>query len=159
MSKKQSKSSIPRRLSSSVPTSSVPLNPSGGVLVTSEEISAAFDFFDVDAKGSVTMADLKRRLGTFYKNMPNKEYRFLMNNKSALTKQDLEELLVDNTIQGFDPVAEAFKVYDPHGTGYADVEVLRSVFQSLGFGDISDDDLGILVETGDVDGDGRVSRE
>ena len=31
------------------------------------------------------------------------------------------------------------------------------IFESLGFGEITDDDLAILVETGDVDGDGRIS--
>ena len=74
-----------------------------------------------------------------------------------MTVQDLQDLLTDNEIQNFDPVAEAFKVYDPHSTGYVDSEILRNIFQSLGFGDISDEDLSILVETGDVDKDGRVS--
>jgi hypothetical protein len=30
------------------------------------------------------LSNLKKRLGVFYKNMPNKEYRFLMNNKSEV---------------------------------------------------------------------------
>merc|ERR1711988_1291071 len=59
--------------------------------------------------------------------------------------------------KNFDPVAEAFKVYDPEGSGYVDTEVLRVIFESLGFGEITDDDLAILVETGDVDGDGKIS--
>ncbi|GMI06240.1 hypothetical protein TrRE_jg11014 [Triparma retinervis] len=52
---------------------------------------------------------------------------------------------------------EAFKVYDPHSTGFVDSEILRSIFENLGFGEISDEDLGILVETGDKDKDGRIS--
>lgn len=31
--------------------------------------------------GKITLSNLKKRLGVFYKNMPNKEFRFLMNNK------------------------------------------------------------------------------
>jgi calmodulin len=91
--------------------------------------------------------------------MPMKEYKFLMNNENEMTFEDLKELLKDNEITSFDPLAEAFKAYDPHGTGFVDTDVLRSVFQSLGFGEITDEDLQILVETGDVDGDGKISLE
>ena len=38
----------------------------------------------------------------------------------------------DNEITNFDPLAEAFKAYDPQGTGYVDTDVLRNVFQNLG---------------------------
>jgi Ca2+-binding EF-hand superfamily protein len=38
-----------------------------------------------------------------------------------------------------------------------DNEILRNIFQNLGFGDISDEDLDILVETGDGDKDGKIS--
>lgn len=132
-------------------------NDKGGVLVTEEELKAAFEFFDVDGHGKITLSALRKRLGVFYKNMPAKEYRFLMNNKNEMTYDELRDLLIDNEVKNFDPVAEAFKVYDPEGSGYVDTEVLRVIFESLGFGEITDDDLAILVETGDVDGDGRIS--
>ncbi len=138
-------------------TSHVPKNSKGGVLVTNAELHAAFDFFDLDHTGTITLSNLKKRLGVFYKNMPAKELRFLMNNKSELTVDDLRDLLMNNEVQAFDPVAEAFKVYDPHGTGYVDSEILRNIFQNLGFGDISDEDLQILIETGDGDRDGKIS--
>lgn len=40
-----------------------------------------------------------------------------------------------------------------------DAEVLRSIFSNLGFGQISDEDLSVLIEAADGDGDGRVSLE
>ena len=102
---------------------------------------------------------LKSRLGAFYKNMPIKEYKFLMNNQSELSLQDLKDLLMNNEVTNFDPVAEAFKAYDPENTGFVDQDVLRNVFENLGFGQITDDDMKILLETGDVDQDGRISLE
>jgi Ca2+-binding EF-hand superfamily protein len=54
-------------------------------------------------------------------------------------------------------VKEAFKVYDPQGTGFVDHETLRSIFENLGYGEITDEDLAVLVETADADGDGRIS--
>ena len=133
----------------------VPRNSRGGVLVTDDELKSAFEFFDVEGSGKITQAQLKKRLGVFYKDMPNKEYKFLMNDQSELTLDDLRELLLDNEVKNFDPVAEAFKVYDPEGTGFVDTTVLKAIFENLGFGEISEDDLAVLTETGDVDGDGR----
>ena len=52
---------------------------------------------------------------------------------------------------------EAFKVYDPDGTGFVDTDVLRSMFENLGFGEVTDEDLMILIETGDVDKDGKIN--
>lgn len=49
------------------------------------------------------------------------------------------------------------QVYDPAGTGYADVGTMKVIFSKLGFDDLSDDDVKILIETADVDGDGRIS--
>ncbi|KAG5190981.1 hypothetical protein JKP88DRAFT_256894 [Tribonema minus] len=140
-----------------VDTSEVPKNSKGGVLVTDEELRAVFEFFDVDGRGVITSTCIRKRMGAFYKNMNPREYKFLMNNKSEMTLNDLRELLVDNEVTDFDPVAEAFKAYDPDGTGYVDVEVLRTIFSNLGFGDINNDDLAILVEAADVDGDGQIS--
>lgn len=59
-------------------------NSRGGVLVSDDELKSAFEFFDVDGSGKITQAQLKKRLGVFYKDMPNKEYKFLMNDKCRL---------------------------------------------------------------------------
>lgn len=57
------------------------------------------------------------------------------------------------------PSVRIRQTYDPEGTGFMDAEILRSVFDSLGFGQMSDEDLAVLVEAADGDGDGRVSVE
>lgn len=49
------------------------------------------------------------------------------------------------------------QAYDPEGTGFMDAEILRSIFENLGFGQMSDEDLSVLVEAADGDSDGRVS--
>lgn len=51
---------------------------------------------------------------------------------------------------------EFTQAYDPSETGFMDTEILRSIFDNLGFGKMSDEDLAILVEAADGDGDGRV---
>ncbi len=59
-----------------------------------------------------------------------------MNGQAELTYDDLFNLVKENEITNFDPVAEAFKVYDPEGTGYADTNILKGIFKKLGFGNI-----------------------
>lgn len=49
------------------------------------------------------------------------------------------------------------QAYDPSDTGFMDTEILRSIFSNLGFGQLSDEDLTVLVEAADGDGDGKVS--
>lgn len=40
---------------------------------------------------------------------------------------------------------EAFRVYDPADTGYANPAALRRIFEDLGHGKISDEDLAVLA--------------
>lgn len=128
----------------------------GSLHVDDDELAAAFDFFDVEGRGKLTVADLKARLGAFYKNLPSKEYKALISEPN-FTKETLRALLANNELGNYDPVKEAFKVYDPQGTGFVDHETLRSIFENLGYGEITDEDLAVLVETADADGDGKIS--
>ena len=80
-----------------------------------------------------------------------------MNNHKELTIDDLNTLLLDNEINNFDPVQEAFKIYDPEETGNVDQDKLREIFAAFGFGELTEEELGILMKTADVDNDGKVS--
>ncbi|GET92198.1 hypothetical protein, conserved [Leishmania tarentolae] len=60
---------------------------------------------------------------------------------------------------GFDAVGEAFRIYDPHNTRYVEEEVLSSIMARVGFGDLTEEELAVLVSTADFDGDGRISLE
>ena len=66
---------------------------------------------------------------------------------------ELEEILNSNELTDYDPVAESFKWLDPHGTGEVDRDLLKQIFEELGLGDLSEDDLDILMNTADVDQD------
>lgn len=139
---------------SSDAVSGIRRNAKGGIYVNPQELKAAFEFFDVDGKGHITMNDLKKRLGVFYQSLSLREYKFLMNNKvllfrkneciyarldihrheltlilthsqQELTESDLYQLLAHNELTNYDPVAEAFKIYDPNETGYIDIDVFR----------------------------------
>lgn len=45
-----------------------------------------------------------------FRGLPPAQYKLLLGEKSEMTLKDLKDLLLDNTVENFDPVAEAFKV-------------------------------------------------
>lgn len=64
--------------------------------------------------------------------------------------------LLTNTVvvwpcaQNFDPAAEAFKVLDPAGTGFADLDTMRAILSQMpGIGDVTDDDMKVVLELAD----------
>ena len=67
----------------------------------------------------------------------------------------MKNLLLNNDLGNYDPTKEAFKAYDPAGTGFVDTDTMRSIFETLGYGEMSDDDL--AAQTADVDRDGKIS--
>jgi len=140
-----------------VDTTKIRLNEKGGILVTEQEISSAFNFLDLDKTGKVSIANLKKRLSVFFPDMTAKDYRFLMNGKRELEVADLMELLADNEIVNFDPVAEAFKAYDVKNEGFIDPNVLKEMFRTFGFGELSKEELEVLIKAGDIDQDDKIS--
>eukprot|EP00928_Gymnodinium_smaydae_P064140 TRINITY_DN47554_c0_g1_i1.p1 TRINITY_DN47554_c0_g1~~TRINITY_DN47554_c0_g1_i1.p1 ORF type:complete len:197 (+),score=43.65 TRINITY_DN47554_c0_g1_i1:69-593(+) len=134
----------------------LPRNDKGGLKITEDELRVAWEFFDTSGKTKLTMGDIKKRLSTFYKDVTTREVKFLLNNQPEITFEELHALLRDNQLTNFDPVKEAFKVYDPHNTGFVDMDMVKTFFKDLGYGDISDEDAKIILETADADKDGRI---
>jgi Ca2+-binding EF-hand superfamily protein len=124
--------------------------------ITRAEVEQAFAFFDRSGSGILRPRDLKARLQPFFPHLTNKECRFLISEPN-FSIDSLWKLLEGNQVTSFDACKEAFRVYDPQGTGFVDTSVLRTIMQQLGYGALDDSDLEILVRTADVDGDGRVS--
>ena len=99
--------------------------------------------------------------------MTNKEYMFLIS-EPEFTMQTLQGILnidTKNSIYGsnfyktYDPVREAFKVFDPKDTGYVDEKNLKEIMEHVGLGPITTEDLKVLIGTADKDGDGKISLE
>jgi Ca2+-binding EF-hand superfamily protein len=151
--------------------------------ITDHEADQAFDFFDVSGEGTLSQADLKARLSIFYKDLPAKEYDLLIPGPNftkqvraaaqsarrgrsvsfppppASRVQTLRTILSYDTQRIYDPVRDAFAVYDPQGTGFADPAALRRIFEELGYGKITGEDLDVIIQCADADNDGKISLE
>eukprot|EP00698_Gefionella_okellyi_P003634 TRINITY_DN13407_c0_g1_i1.p1 TRINITY_DN13407_c0_g1~~TRINITY_DN13407_c0_g1_i1.p1 ORF type:complete len:226 (+),score=34.67 TRINITY_DN13407_c0_g1_i1:47-724(+) len=135
----------------------VPRNEKGGIAVSKRELQAAFEFFDQKASGEITAADVRERMSHFYPDLTLRECKLLVSSEGPFTMQKLEMMLHDNELINFDPIREAFKIYDPHGTGYVDMDTLRQILGKIGHGALSSADIDVLISSADIDRDGRIS--
>ncbi|EER12293.1 conserved hypothetical protein [Perkinsus marinus ATCC 50983] len=106
--------------------------------------------------GKITAADLKERLAPFNKDITSKDIKFLMNNQEEITFTELYHLLSDNELTDFDPIAEAFKLYDPNDTGYVDMKTVKEFFKKAGYGLLSEGDVDAILQMADADRDGKL---
>lgn len=70
----------------------------------------AFQFLDKYKQGKITPKLLFERMQCFLPHLTKDELNFIMGDEKVITLQYLTDLLLDNTITHFDPVAETFKV-------------------------------------------------
>ncbi len=54
-----------------------------------KELKVAWDFFDQKGTGKISAHEIKKRLAVFYKNVSVKEIRYLLNNQSEITFDEL----------------------------------------------------------------------
>ena len=130
------------------------LNRKGGVLFKDEDLVTAFNFFDVKGNGKISGADLKERFEALTKKTSKKEIKIMLDGKESITLQEIRDLLKDNELT-MDPYTEAFAILDPTGNAVSE-ERLKKIFSNLGYGDLSDEELQLLIRTGDADGDGKI---
>lgn len=126
--------------------------------MTDKEIELAFAFFDPAGKGTVGKEAVQDRLALFpappvdpaAKGTEEKGHGLqdLKGLESELTKKSLGKLLKTNKVTEFDPVAEAFKVLDPKGTGNIDMNVIREFFRGLGMGELTTDEVNVIRKSG-----------
>ena len=140
-----------------IKNSAVRKNEAGGVYVSPEEIASAFEYLDPEGTGKLTVGQLKRRLHPFFPDLTTKDYKYLMKHKKEIVIEDLHSLLDANEIKDFDPVAEAFKSYDPENKGFISKDKLKDIAESFGFGNLSLEEIHLLTKAADVDGDGIIS--
>jgi Ca2+-binding EF-hand superfamily protein len=126
-----------------------------GVMIKDEDIKAAFEFFDAKNSGQITASTFKERLEALTKKMTRQEMKSIFDGKDYITIHDVKELLQGNNLS-IDPYKEAFSILDPTLSGYISEERLMKIFSSFGFGDLSDEEIQLLITTGDADRDGKI---
>lgn len=147
--------------------SKVPKNQNGGVLLSDDEIEAAFSFFlndsntgpNKDGKQNdgetasekiLRPKDVRSKFEAMTYKISKKEMKTIFDGKKksgGITLEELKRLLLDNEIV-MDPVAEAFKILDPTGSGTISKERLRKIVSNLNYGGMSSGLIHIFSENG-----------
>eukprot|EP00471_Norrisiella_sphaerica_P013968 CAMPEP_0184499974 /NCGR_PEP_ID=MMETSP0113_2-20130426/43222_1 /TAXON_ID=91329 /ORGANISM="Norrisiella sphaerica, Strain BC52" /LENGTH=172 /DNA_ID=CAMNT_0026888137 /DNA_START=96 /DNA_END=611 /DNA_ORIENTATION=+ len=142
--------------------STVRRNASGGIYIDKEELKQAFAFFDTERKGYINLQNLRDTIGIFDPKLASSDLRFLLNNKQSLTEDELYKLLANNTIRGFDPVQEAFKVFAKEAQNeksLLDIQKLKAILIEMGLPDVTEDDINILKEVAGCEKDQEITFE
>lgn len=132
--------------------------------VSDETIAAfkeSFSLFDRDSDGEVNLSDLNSMLSAIGVNATSDELAMLMaegdvTGKNSMDFTEFLDLITALEKSPSDMYEECFKVYDPEGTGYIDVERLGAIISSFGE-KITPAELEAMVQHADLDEDGKIS--
>lgn len=131
--------------------------------LSDDDLETAFEFLDDYHTGELTLYSMRERLAVFYESadkVPLKDLKLLVGEHKTLRLADMRKILNETTelLQGtrVNPIKEVFRLYDPTGTGFMDSLALRSILQRMGHRNITDEDINVLIETLDSDGDGKI---
>lgn len=130
------------------------------------EVEALFKFFDTTDSGVLRPQHLRDRMNVFFPGQDNRDLRMLITqpNFTVDTLWELLERHSNNPAYSFDPTAHAFDAYDRpdpetgNRAGVVNLDVVREILKEMG-SDVTDEDLALLVEQADIDGDGQISFE
>ncbi|GFH44664.1 hypothetical protein CTEN210_01138 [Chaetoceros tenuissimus] len=142
----------------------IPRNGNGGVHVSEEEIELAFKFFqrfsaeENSPKVKINVTDVKKGFATLCKPLQKKDVDGLFLDKKSFTLDDLKTLLKDNPITK-DPIDEAFSILTGGTNSFLSEDRLRKILTNLEFGDLTDEELILLIELADSDRDGKIGSE
>ncbi|KAK9816826.1 hypothetical protein WJX72_005490 [[Myrmecia] bisecta] len=125
--------------------------------LAAEELRLAWQLLNPEGKPSLTLAEVLQTSHIFFPHTSPKDLRAILG-PGSVTLHKLQALLESVPRLDHDPKAAAFRHLDPSISGFADVQIMRHMLEQLpGIGEMTDEDLEVLLLVADADRDGRVS--
>lgn len=128
-----------------------------------QEYQEAFNFFDTDKDGYVSLSDvgrLMRSVGLF----PSESELQQLTTMTSRNKVDFSEFLnlasncvVDASINE-NQMRESFRMFDNFGNGLVNLMQMRNALQNMGE-KLRDDEIDELIREADIDAEGYVNYE
>ncbi|KAK8684716.1 hypothetical protein V6N13_040732 [Hibiscus sabdariffa] len=135
-------------------------------ILTEEQVSEfkeAFNFFDKDGDGCITVEELATVIRSLDQNPSEEELQDMIREVDADGNGSIEFSeflsLMAKKMQETDAeeeLKEAFKVFDKDLNGYISASELRNVMMKLGE-KLSDEEVEQMIKEADLDGDGQVN--
>lgn len=136
--------------------------------LTDEQITEyrdAFDLFDQDGSGAISIDELKEVMKKLGNDTSQSDLQSMVNeiDKNGDGEIDFNEFIIlmsnkfeDSNLE--DEIRQAFRSFDQDGDGFIDAEELKNVMRNLG-DNISDEHVKEMISEADIDGDGKVNLE
>uniref|UniRef100_A0A493U3F8 EF-hand domain-containing protein n=1 Tax=Anas platyrhynchos platyrhynchos TaxID=8840 RepID=A0A493U3F8_ANAPP len=133
------------------------------------QLREAFDLFDADGSGQMDVGDLKITMRALGCELRKEEMRKIIsqvdeegsgkiNFESFLQVMAQKMLSEDPHFPPSNEILKGFKLFDCDGTGKISFEKLKLVATEVGE-DITDEELQVMIDEADVDGDGEVDQQ
>ena len=131
------------------------------------EYREAFDMFDKDHSGSISVDEISKIMKNFGNPMSKDEIREMIKDidtsgdgeldfEEFVTLMQKQETVIDDDEE--DAVLRAFKSFDKDGSGYISNAEFRYILTQLGE-KFTDSEVDILFKECDLDGDGKLDYE
>ncbi|XP_066279453.1 calmodulin-A-like isoform X2 [Branchiostoma lanceolatum] len=147
-------------------------NQERGVLLCSTEYRDAFNLFDKDGDGLISLEELwtaMRDMGQFTSEEDLRELLHEVDPDGGMTIQFEDFVVILSSIlkaeadvclpeDEEDELREAFKLFDKEGNGYITSSDLRQVLNCLGQ-DLTEEEVDDMIGEVDQDGDGKIDYE
>jgi Ca2+-binding EF-hand superfamily protein len=128
--------------------------------ISQEEIEKVFRLIDKKNLGTkVTKDSLKEKMKVINPKFPEDQIMTLTNGKSEMKASELFELLKDNELANFDPIAEVFRILDKDNKQAISIDHLQQIFQDLMGTTMDDKDKDILRECLTLEGESKITLE
>mmetsp|Transcript_35911 Transcript_35911/g.101718 ORF Transcript_35911/g.101718 Transcript_35911/m.101718 type:complete len:169 (-) Transcript_35911:315-821(-) len=129
------------------------------VAVTDDVLVHAWKVLNPEGNEKITRADLQQYTDIFFPKLEASDLKTLVKG-SGMTFEKLKHLVKNHELEDFDITAEAFKVLDPNGTGYVDLDLMKKLLAQMPeVGSVTDLDMEVILELADLDLDGKISVE
>uniref|UniRef100_A0A8B9UA33 EF-hand domain-containing protein n=1 Tax=Anas zonorhyncha TaxID=75864 RepID=A0A8B9UA33_9AVES len=129
------------------------------------QLREAFDLFDADGSGQMDVRDLKITMRALGCELRKEEMRKIISqvDEEGSGKINFESFLQVMAQKMAEPyskkeILKGFKLFDCDGTGKISFEKLKLVATEVGE-DITDEELQVMIDEADVDGDGEVDQQ
>ncbi|KAJ9470792.1 Calmodulin [Diplonema papillatum] len=130
-----------------------------------EDYKEAFNIFDRQGKGTITLSQFGTLLRSLGLNPPEIEFDGLVRavDRDGSGTIDLNEFLTlmssrQHDIDTEEEIKEAFRVFDKDANGYISAAELRHLMTNLGEKQ-TDEEVSAMMQEADVDGDGLINYE
>mmetsp|Transcript_8435 Transcript_8435/g.17408 ORF Transcript_8435/g.17408 Transcript_8435/m.17408 type:complete len:151 (+) Transcript_8435:119-571(+) len=130
------------------------------------DLKEAFNMFDIDGDGTITLVELKKVMKSLGQNPTDKELRQMIesvddNGDHEIDFQEFLILMSSKKGNNDDPdkeLRDAFRVFDEDGNGTISRSELKKLMKNLGQA-LSDAELDAMMDEVDTDGNGEIDFE